>query len=157
MTPKLGKLDYSKTSVDALAKWAQQGEPKRTAAQANRERVAAALGKWLDEGAKKKPKNHVVAFKIPSVWWSDSLRTGSRRISIYIEVKPRTYSIGSVLRQIKTYRMTVGDSSALFCLASRGLTNDHATILLAERIIPWQPIPQPPSLPSGFFRLPDGR
>ena len=59
MTPKLGKLDYSKTSVDALAKWAQQGEPKRTAAQANRERVAAALGKWLDEGAKKKPKNHL--------------------------------------------------------------------------------------------------
>ena len=99
----------------------------------------------------------VVTFKIPSVWWSDILRTGSRRISIYIEVKPRTYSIGSVLRQIKTYRMTVGDSDALFCLASRGLTDDHATILLAERIIPWQPIPQPPSLPSGFFRIPYGR
>ena len=99
----------------------------------------------------------VVTFKIPSVWWSDILRTGSRRISIYIEVKPRTYSIGSVLRQIKTYRMTVGDSDALFCLASRGLTDDHAKILLAERIIPWQPTPQPPSFPSGFFRIPYGR
>ena len=30
--------------------------PKRTSSQANRERVAAALAKWFDEGAKKKPK-----------------------------------------------------------------------------------------------------
>ena len=59
MTTKLaGKLDYSKTTIDALAKWAQQGEPKRTAAHANRARVAAALGKWMDEGAKKKPKRN---------------------------------------------------------------------------------------------------
>jgi len=57
MTTKLaGKLDYSKTTLDALAKWAQQGEPKRTAAHANRARVAVALGKFMDEGAKKKPK-----------------------------------------------------------------------------------------------------
>jgi len=42
MTTKLaGKLDYSKTTIDALAKWAQQGEPKRTAAHANRARGTA--------------------------------------------------------------------------------------------------------------------
>ena len=58
MTPKLGSLDYSKVTVEALAKWAQQGEPKRTAAHANRARVAVALGKWMDEGAKKKPKRY---------------------------------------------------------------------------------------------------
>jgi len=58
MTAKLGPLDYSKTSVDALAKWEQQGEPKRTSSHANRARVAVALGKWMDEGAKKKPKRY---------------------------------------------------------------------------------------------------
>jgi len=58
MTPKLGPLDYSKTTLDALAKWAQQGEPKRTSSHANRARVAVALGKWMDEGAKKKPKQY---------------------------------------------------------------------------------------------------
>ena len=30
----------------------------RTSSQANRERVAAALAKWFDEGAKKKPKRN---------------------------------------------------------------------------------------------------
>jgi len=32
------------------------GTPKRTSSHANRARVAAALGKWMDEGAKKPKK-----------------------------------------------------------------------------------------------------
>ena len=50
MTANLGPLDYSKTSVDALAKWAQQGEPKRTSSHANQARLGAAGRGWARRG-----------------------------------------------------------------------------------------------------------
>jgi hypothetical protein len=82
-------------------------------------------------------------FKVPEVWLDDAgkWRINNSLYEILVEVKPHNFSIGSALRQIKSYRL-VTDSRTYghkFCLASPGLTQKTAFVALNENIAIWQP------------------